>query len=45
MSSISSFDIISVAVPEPNIVLCIPTSAADAASVNNNGIKKVLANE
>ena len=44
MSSISSFDIISVVVPEPQIFLCIPGSAADAAAVNPNGIKTLLAN-
>ena len=44
MSSISSFDIISVAVPDPQIYLCIPSSAADAAAVNPNGTKTLLAN-
>ena len=48
MSSISSFDIISVVVlllwPDPNIFLCIPASAADAAAVNPKGIKTLLAN-
>ena len=45
MSSISSFDIISVVVfPDPKIFLCIPASAADAAAVNPNGIKRLLAN-
>ena len=39
MSSISSFDIINVVVPEPRIFLCISVSAADAAAVNPNGIK------
>ena len=39
MSSISSFDIISVVVPNPKIFLCIPASAADTAAVNPNGIK------
>ena len=42
MSSISSFNIISVVVPDP-IFLCIFASAADAAS-NPNGIKTLLAN-
>ena len=39
MSSISSFDIISVVVPESKIFLCIPASAAAAAAaaVNPNG--------
>ena len=39
MFSISLFDIISVVVPEPKILLCIPASAADAAAVNPNGVK------
>ena len=42
--SISSFDIISVVVPDPKIVLCIPASAANSAAVNPNGIKTLLAN-
>ena len=44
MSSISSFNIISAVVPDPKIFLCIPASAADAAAVNPNGIKTLLAN-
>ena len=46
MSFISSVDIISVVVllPDPNNFLCIPVSAADAAAVNPNGIKTLLAN-
>ena len=55
MSSISSFDIISIALlceaeeeewqqPDPKIFLCIPESAADAAAVNPKGIKTYLAN-
>ena len=36
MSFISSFDIISVAVPNLKIFLCIPASAADAAAVNKS---------
>ena len=55
MSSISLFDIINVIIlceaeeeewrrPDPNIFLCIPTSAADAAVVNPKGIKTLLAN-
>ena len=44
MSSISSFDIISVVLPDPKILLCIPASAADALAVNHNGIKTLLAN-
>ena len=42
MSSISSFGIISVVLPDPKIFLCIPVSAA-AAAVNPNGIKTLLA--
>ena len=46
MSSISSFDISSfvLLLPEPKIFLCITASAADAATVNPNGIKTLLAN-
>ena len=49
MSSISSFDIISVVLlllswPDPNIVLCTPASAADAVAVDPKGIKALLAN-
>ena len=44
MSSISLFDIISVVFPDPNIFLCIPASGADAAAVNPEGIKTLLAN-
>ena len=43
MSSISSFDIIRVVVPDPKIFLCIPASSADATAVNPNGTKKHLA--
>ena len=39
------FDIISVVVPYPKFFLCIPASAADAAAVNPNDIKTVLAND
>ena len=42
MSSISSFDIISVVVPDPKTFLYIPASAADAAALNPNGIKTLL---
>ena len=42
MSSISSFDIISIVVPEPKIFLCFPASAADATTVNPNSIKTLL---
>ena len=46
MSSISSFDIISVVIfPDPNIFLCIPASAIDAAAINPKGIKTLLAND
>ena len=44
MSFISSFEIIKVVVPEPSICFCIPALAADAAAVNPNGIKTLLAN-
>ena len=44
MSSISSFDIISVVIPDPKIFLCIPASAADVAAVNPKGIKALLTN-
>ena len=51
MSSTSSFDIISVVLckaefegrPDPKIFSFIPVSAADAAAVNPNGIKTLLA--
>ena len=42
MSSISSFDIISVVVSHPKIFLCIPPSAADAATVTPNGLKNTF---
>ena len=42
MSSISSFDIIGVVVPDPKIFLCILASAADAAALKPNGIKTLL---
>ena len=44
MSSISSFDTTSVALPDPKIFLCIPASAANAAAFNPNGIKTILTN-
>ena len=44
MSSISLFDTISIAFPDPKIFLCIPASAADAAAVHPKGIKTLLAN-
>ena len=40
----SSFEIIKVVFPDPNIFLCIPASAADAAAVNPKAIKTLLAN-
>ena len=43
MSCISWFDIISVVVPDPNIFLCIPAYAADAAVVDPKGIRMLLA--
>ena len=44
ISFISSFEIISVVFPDPNIFLCIPASAADAPAVNPKGIKTLLVN-
>ena len=44
MSFVSSFDIISAVVPEPKVFLCIPESSADAAAVDVNEIKTLLAN-
>ena len=45
MSSILSFDIISVVVPDPKIFLYIPAFAADAtAVVDPHGTKTLLAN-
>ena len=43
-SFMSLFDIISVVYPDPNIFLCIPASAADAAGVSPKGIYTLLAN-
>ena len=43
MYSILSFAIISVVVPEHRIFLFIPASAGDAAAINANGIKTLLA--
>ena len=42
-SSMSLFNIISVVLPDPNIFLFIPSSAADAAAVNSGGINILLA--
>ena len=45
MSSIPLFDVINAVVfPDPNIFLCIPAPAADAAAVNPKGIENFLAN-
>ena len=41
---ISSFEIIKVVVPDRNISLCIPASAAYATAVNPKGTKTLLAN-
>ena len=43
MSFTSSFEIIDVATPDPNIFLQIAEYVADAAGVNPNGIKTLLA--
>ena len=43
-SFISSFGIINVVIPDPNIFLLIATSVADAAAVKPNVIKTFLAN-
>ena len=40
----SLFDIVNVVFPHPNILLCIPASAAHAASVNCKGINTLFAN-
>ena len=44
MSSISLLGIISVVLPDPTFLLCIPASAADAAAVNPKEIETLLAN-
>ena len=44
ISSISSFEIINLVVPDSNIFLWIAASVADDAVVNPNGIKTYLAN-
>ena len=41
---ISSFKIIDIAVPDPNISFWIVASVADVVVVNPNGIKTLLAN-
>ena len=43
ISFISSLEIIKVVFPDPNIFLCIPASAANAAAVNPKGSKTLLA--
>ena len=43
ISFISSLDIIVIVIPDPNIFLWIAVSVADAAAVNSNGIKTLLA--
>ena len=45
MSLISSFEIIKDVVPEQSIFFCIPEAPADAAAVNPNEIKTLLAND
>ena len=44
ISFISSLEIINVVIPDPNIFLWRTASIADAASVNPNDIKRLLAN-
>ena len=44
ISFISSFEIITVVAPDPNIFLWIAASVADAAAVNPNCIKTLLVN-
>ena len=43
MPFISSFDAISIVVPEPRISLWIPSSTAEVATVNSYGTNKLLA--
>ena len=45
ISSISSFEIINVVTADAKIFFSIPASATDAAAVNSNGIKALLAND
>ena len=42
--SFFSLEIIKVVLPDPNIFLCIPASAADAAALNPKGINTLFAN-
>ena len=44
ISFISLLEIINVVLPDPNIFLRIAASVADAAAVNSNGAKMLLAN-
>ena len=44
ISFISSFEIINIVMPNPNIFLGKVASAVVAAAVNSNGIKALLAN-
>ena len=44
MSLIFSFEVICVVIPHPKVFFSIVVSVADAAAVNNNGIKTLLAN-
>ena len=44
ISFISSFEIINVELPDPNISWWIAASVADTAAVNPNGIKTIFAN-
>ena len=44
ISFISSFEIISVVIPDPKILFWIAASVADTDAVNPNGIKTILAN-
>ena len=44
MSFNSSFEIIKVVAPESSTFFYIPATAADAAAVNPNGLKTLLAN-
>ena len=44
ISSISSFEIINVFLPDPKILFFIDELVADTATVNANGIKTLLAN-
>ena len=43
ISSTSSFEIINIVIPNPEIFLCIPASVGGATDANPNSIKTVLA--